>query len=90
MQNRRQYMRTASDAVVEIKHPTIGAMTVKAKDLSDGGISIDMGSHVIPPLGTEFSVIIKRHTGAINAEPVKMKVMHTEANGLVGLMFVAS
>ena len=90
MQNRRQYMRTASDVVVEITHPTIGVMTVRAKDLSDGGISVDMGSNVIPPLGTEFSVIIKRHTGAINAEPVKMKVMHVESDGLVGLMFVAS
>lgn len=90
MQNRRQYMRTASDAVVEITHPTIGVLTVRAKDLSDGGISVDMSNHVVPPLGTEFSVIIKRHTGAINAEPVKMKVMHAESEGLVGLMFVAS
>lgn len=90
MENRRQYMRTASDAVVEIRHPTIGEMTVKAKDLSDGGISIDMSNHVIPPLGTEFSVIIKRHTGAINSEPVMMKVMHVQQDGLIGLMFVAS
>ena len=90
MQNRRQYMRTASDAVVEMVHPTIGAMTVRAKDLSDGGISVDMSNYVIPPLGTEFSVIIKRHTGAINAEPVKMKVMHIESDSLIGLMFVAS
>jgi hypothetical protein len=88
MKNRRQHLRTASDLLVELSHPAIGSLTVKARDLSEGGVSIDMGHHSVPPVGTELSVVIKRHTGAINAAPVKMRVMHVQSNGSVGLKFI--
>ncbi len=63
MQNRRQYLRTATDVIIEMTNPSFGTVTVKASDLSDGGISVNMGSHFPPPAGTVVSVIIKRHTG---------------------------
>ncbi len=86
--NRRHYLRTASDAIVEMSHPSIGAMTVRARDLSEGGVSVDMGNQIAPPLGTEVDVIIKRHTGAINNEPVKMRVVHLQNDGSMGLVFI--
>ena len=69
-------------------HPGFGRITVRARDLSDGGISVVMGSHVCPPVGTVVDVIIKRHTGVLNAEPVAMQVRHVQADGVVGLAFV--
>lgn len=89
MENRRRYLRIASDALVEMSHPGFGTVTVQAHDLSEGGIAVTMGNYPVPPVGTVFKVIIKRHTGAINAEPVDMKVVHTMADGSkVGLMFI--
>lgn len=84
----RQYLRTPSDALVVITHPGFGSVTVKARDLSDGGLSVDMGHHPRPPVGTVVQVLIKRHTGAINALPVNMQVKHVQLNGIVGLAFV--
>lgn len=87
--NRRQSMRTACDASVIMFHPSMGRIQVKARDLSDGGISIDMGNHISVPVGTELSVIIKRHTGTINEQAVPMRVMHAQDEGrILGLMFI--
>ena len=89
MDNRRQYMRTASDAMVEMSHPSIGTMSVRARDLSEGGISVDMGHHIAPPKGTVLKVTIKRHTGSINNTPLQMRVVHVQEGGkIVGLAFV--
>ena len=87
MDNRRKYMRTASDVMVEMSHPTMGTLTVRARDLSDGGISVDMGNHVAPPVGTVLKVRIKRHTGSINSEPLPMRVVHVDGGKFVGLSF---
>lgn len=84
----RQYLRTPTDAMVVLTHPGFGSITVRAKDLSEGGISVDLSNHFKPPVGTIVDVIIKRYTGAINASPVKMQVRHVQLNGLVGLSFV--
>lgn len=84
----RKYLRTASDAQVQMTHPAFGTVTVKARDLSDGGVSVLMGIHVSPPVGTVVNVIIKRHKGALNASPVPMEVRHVEPGGIVGLRFL--
>ena len=85
---KRCFLRTQSDAQVQMMHPSFGMITVKARDLSDDGICVDMGNHIAPPVGTLLDVIIKRHTGTLNHEPVKMQVRHVQASGLVGLQFV--
>jgi hypothetical protein len=38
-------------------------------------------------MGTEVMVMFRKSVGAINSEPVKMKVMHQVRN-MIGLMFV--
>lgn len=83
----RRYSRTASSALVEMHHPSLGTIEVKARDLSDGGIFVLMGNHPAPPVGTLLKVRIKRYTGVINREPVPMRVVHQQAGG-VGLAFV--
>ena len=88
MNENRRDMRTASDAIVVMSHPSFGNVTVKARDLSDGGISVHMGSHIGPPVGTVVDVIIKRHKGALNATPIPMIVKHSQPGGVVGLAFI--
>lgn len=89
MENRRQSLRVASDMLVEMSHPSFGAISVRATDLSDGGLAVMMGVHIPPPVGTEVKILIKRHKGIINSDPVNMKVMHIGENGKrVGLMFI--
>ena len=87
MQEQRRYMRASSQALVEISHPSLGVIELKAKDLSDGGVYVFLGTHTAPPVGTVVKARIKRHTGVINAEPVDMQVMHLHSGGM-GLMFV--
>lgn len=84
----RAFLRTTSAALVEMRHASFGSITVRARDLSDGGISVNIGHHISPPEGTVLDVIIRRHSGIINQNPVKMQVMHVQAGGIVGLKFV--
>lgn len=85
--DKRRFVRTPSGALVEMQHPVLGLIEVKARDLSDGGISVLMGSFPPPPLGLVLMVRIKRYTGVINQEPVPMRVVHHQT-GCVGLSFV--
>jgi hypothetical protein len=85
--DKRRYVRTPSGALVEMQHPVLGTIEVKARDLSDGGISVLMGSFPPPPLGLVLMIRIKRYTGVINQEPVPMRVVHHQT-GCVGLAFV--
>lgn len=87
MQEQRKFVRATSEALVEISHPSVGIMELKAKDLSDGGVFVFLGNHTAIPVGTIVKSRIKRHTGLINQEPVDMQVMHHDAGGM-GLMFV--
>ncbi|MDB6060686.1 MAG: hypothetical protein JWM78_789 [Verrucomicrobiaceae bacterium] len=87
MVEQRRFNRVPSSAVVEMQHPVLGLIEVKARDLSDGGIFVSMGSHPAPPMGTEMMIRIKRYTGTINQEPVRMRVVHHQAGG-VGLVFI--
>lgn len=85
--DKRRYVRTPSSALVEMQHPVLGLIEVKARDLSDGGISVLMGNFPPPPLGLVLMIRIKRYTGVINQEPVPMQVVHHQT-GCVGLAFV--
>ena len=83
----RRYPRVASDAQLEIQHPALGVISLKAKNASKGGFFALRGIHTLPPAGTEVRVKIKRHTGMLNSEPVQMRVAHVSAEG-IGLEFI--
>jgi len=87
MPEHRRFDRSNSEAIVELSHPTLGVVEVRARNLSAGGIFVLIGTHPAPPVGTELQVRIKRHTGLINAEPVTMRVVHHQPGG-IGLTFV--
>lgn len=87
MIERRLFERTTTSVRVEMRHPSFGMIVGFARDISDGGAQVQIENQACPPVGTEVMVMFKKNIGAINADPVKMKVMHQFRN-TVGLMFV--
>lgn len=86
MNDRRNSERKSTSIRVEIVHPSIGTIIGSTQDISDGGASVKIENHPIPPVGTEVMVKFVKMVGAINQEPVAMKVMHQHKN-TIGLMF---
>ena len=87
MNERRVFERTSTSVRVEMSHPSFGTIVGFARDISDGGAQVQIEKQVCPPVGTEVSVKFKKAVGAINAEPVRMRVVHQLRN-TIGLMFV--
>jgi c-di-GMP-binding flagellar brake protein YcgR len=87
MLERRKYERTNSTVKVEIYHPSFGTYIGLAKDISAGGVQVNMENQICPPIGTEVLVRFSKTFGAINEEALPMRVMHHFRNGL-GLMFI--
>ncbi len=87
MQEQRRYSRANSEALVEMSHPSIGTLQLRARDLSEGGVFVHLGNHMALPVGTVVKARIKRHTGVINADPVDMQVVHQQGGGM-GLKFL--
>lgn len=83
---RRRSERKSTTIRVEITHPSFGTIIGSTQDISDGGASVQVDGQLIPPVGTEVLVRFIKMVGAINEEPVKMKVMHLQRN-TIGLMF---
>ena len=84
--DRRLSERKSSSIRVEIMHPSFGTIIGSTQDISDGGASVKIENHPIPPVGTEVKVRFIKMIGAVNVEPVAMKVMHYQRN-TIGLMF---
>lgn len=87
MIERRLYERTSTTVRVEMSHPGFGTIIGFTKDISDGGVLVQIENQPNPPVGTEVLVRFKKAIGPINKEPVRMKVMHQLRN-TVGLMFL--
>lgn len=83
---RRRFERRPTSIRVEIRHPSLGAIVGFARDISDGGASVLIENHPIPPVGTLVDVRFRKVVGPINEHPVRMQVMHQHRN-IVGLMF---
>lgn len=88
MIEQRRFERKPLSARVEVMHPDMGAFEWQARDISEGGIYVLTANSPKPPVGTILQVRIKRHTGALNEDPMPMQVVHHQRDGL-GLMFVA-
>ncbi|MEX1033274.1 MAG: PilZ domain-containing protein [Cellvibrionaceae bacterium] len=86
MDERRRFERTSTSIRVEIAHPAFGTIVGFTQDISDGGVSVVVENQPNPPVGTVVKVRFRRMIGAINDDPVTMKVMHHHRN-VIGLMF---
>ena len=88
MKERRHFERLTTTIRVEMTHPAFGTIVGYTNDISDGGASVVVENQPNPPVGTVVMVKFKKAVGAINQEPVSMKVMHQNRN-VIGLMFVS-
>ncbi|WP_341771092.1 PilZ domain-containing protein [Pseudomaricurvus hydrocarbonicus] len=84
---RRQFERKPTSIRVEMTHPAFGTIIGFARDISDGGASVLIENYQVPPVGTIVEVRFKKMVGPINAEPVKMQIVHHHRN-TAGLMFI--
>jgi|TARA_B110000116_G_scaffold253909_1_gene250988 hypothetical protein len=84
---RRRFERTSTSIRVEITHAAFGTIIGFAHDISDGGASVKIDNQPLPPIGTLVDVKFRKMVGAINLEPVRMRVMHENRN-VLGLMFI--
>lgn len=82
----RQFERSPCSFQVVIRHDSIGILHGFARDISEGGIFVQLQNVILPPVGTILDVTIKRYTGTINAESVPMCVVHHTGGG-IGLSF---
>lgn len=89
MNERRIFERTSTSIRVEMTNPGFGTIVGFAKDISDGGAQVQIENQVCPPVGTEVMVKFKKAVGAINVDPVPMRVVHQMRN-TIGLMFMRS
>jgi hypothetical protein len=83
----RKFERRPFNAFVEVRHPGMGEYEWRARDISEQGIFVRTGSSTKPPVGTVLKVRLKRHSGMINVEPMPMRVIHHQSDG-VGLEFM--
>ncbi len=84
---RRRFERTSTSIRVEITHAAFGTIIGFSSDISDGGASVKIDNQPLPPVGTIVDVKFRKMVGAINLEPVRMRVMHENRN-VLGLMFI--
>ncbi|MGI9286846.1 MAG: PilZ domain-containing protein [Pseudomonadales bacterium] len=83
---RRRHARKPIQAIVILRHPALGELKTRAIDMSDGGLFVDTGCQLGPPVGAVVQVMIKRLSGPLNEHPINMQVIHRRDSGL-GLKF---
>lgn len=83
----RQFERQPFNAFVEVSHPELGAFEWRAKDISEGGLFVRTGASPQPPVGTVLNVRLKRHGGVINVDPLPMRVVHQQNDG-IGMVYM--
>lgn len=85
MTNRREFVRTAMNASVLVRHPLVGEVIYKTRDISDGGIYVVAESDLFPPLGDRVEVQVQGLPVA--APTVTMEVVRHGLDGY-GMQFV--
>ncbi|NNL57790.1 MAG: PilZ domain-containing protein [Pseudomonadales bacterium] len=84
---KRRYPRTPSQALLEVHHPALGVLHLRAINASIGGFFAAKGAYELPPVDTVVEVFIKRHSGTVHQQPARMRVAHISVKGM-GLEFV--
>ena len=88
MLDRRKFERTTTAIRVEMYHPSFGVYVGMSRDISAGGVQVQLDTEVYPPIGTNLMVRFRKAVGTINEEAVPMRVVHQFRNTL-GLSFIA-
>lgn len=82
----RRHVRTNFQCRLKITHPTIGERIVTTRDISDGGVYLELETELIPPLGSRLRGQVQ---GLAEEAPLlEMEVVRVDASG-IGLRFVS-
>jgi len=85
MRELRLHPRIPMKCLIKIEHPSVGALVVETRDISDGGVFIITPDLGIPPVG---SIVSGQVQGMGEAAPIlKMEVVREEPMGF-GLRFI--
>lgn len=85
MSDQRRHVRTPLSCRIKIAHESIGEMTVKTRDISDGGVFVILEPDQVPAIGTIVTGQVQDLIG--DAPVLTMEVVRVEPSG-VGLRFV--
>lgn len=85
MSNRREHSRTALNAAVMVRHPLIGEVVYKTRDISDGGVYVVVEGGEFPPLGSIVEVQVQGLP--VPAPVLTMEVVRKGVDGF-GMQFV--
>ena len=81
----RKHIRTPFVCRIKIQHESVGEQVVKTRDISDGGVFVELEPEQIPPIGTH---LVGQVQGMMDDAPVlEMEVVRVEPSG-VGLRFI--
>ena len=86
MNNQRQHMRSPIKLTLLIRHPVLGELHLKTRDVSDGGVFLIDRDHRLGELGRVIEGQVQG-AGDGSAPWVKMEVVRMEDSG-TGLRFV--
>lgn len=83
--DKREHLRTPMACRIKITHEELGEMTVKTRDISEGGVFVVLDPDQTPPVGSRVTGQIQ---GLMEEAPVvAMEVVRVEPEG-VGLRFI--
>jgi len=84
----RKHLRIGLIVDIELTLPEQGQITVRTKNISDGGLFLILDNIELPPMGTEVQVRLKNQLGDGDEPPVnRAMVVRAENNG-IGLEFL--
>jgi PilZ domain len=84
----RKHLRIGLIVDIELTLPGQDNITVRTKNISDGGLFLVLDNVELPPMGTEVQVRLKNQLGDGDEPPVnRAMVVRAESNG-IGLEFM--
>lgn len=84
----RKHLRIGLVVDIELSLPEKGRVTVRTKNISDGGLFLILDEVELPPIGTEVQVRLKNQLGDGEDPPInRAMVVRSDPDG-IGLEFL--
>ena len=84
----RRHLRIGLVVDIELTLPDVGKVTVRTRNISDGGLFLVLDDLELPPIGTEVQVRLKNQLGDGEEPPInRAMVVRQEPDG-IGLAFI--
>ncbi len=81
----REHIRSIMPAVVKVTHSSVGEITLKARDLSDGGVYVYCDSSGFIPVGSEAKM--QAVNDEIEMPVINVKIVRHDSEGM-GMAFI--